>query len=190
MRNPVRKSTLIILLILIAGLLAGKTAVQKMLNYMDDLDSQIEQCKFDLQNATTEILNNQEYIKKWNSISDFKNELIEDRQTNFMGYLQGLEAQRDFDFTDLSVPSVGRLMDENNDFQVLSYKLTFPVDLEDLVEFLAQIDSSDTLLHIDRIEITKRKAPLPGRPQDLMVKMTVSTPATAQPAGDTSTDGE
>jgi len=92
---------------------------------------------------------------------------------------------------------MGATEEDKEEFQELSYKLTFSADLEELVDFLEKLDSSDRLLRLDRLEITpKWKSTYGGgiyemripSSKDLLVKVTVSTPAAQPPTAPVDTE--
>ena len=184
MKERQKHIVLFVFFICVVVVLLGRMVSVWMLNYLKNLDNQIAQQQVVLSEATGVIKDNEEYINKWQEIRGFQDEPVEDRQTQFSAYLEGLEEQREFVFSQVT-PSE-RPMEGNAKFREFSYQLTFWANLEDLVEFLAQLDQSERLVRIDNLEISHRKvvyrdrytAFLPGA-RDLLVKVTATIPAAA-----------
>lgn len=186
-----RKHLVIVLIVFgCVVLLFGRLLAGQMRNYLQSLTDQLEQLRSDHNDANLQIAQNAEYVLRWVQIKGFQAEPIEQRQNDFTAYLLGLASERDFSFGDLGDP-VGRLLAEDGRFQILRYQLSFYCDLEDLVEFLARLDSSQELLRVEFLRVSPRKTAypvrydllLPGsRRGDLSVDMTVAIPAAASPA--------
>lgn len=175
--------------------LFGRVLAMRMRNYLHELDTQIAQLELQRNQAYEELKTNNAYVEQWDGISNFLNEPVDVRRANFIAYLQQLEKQSEILITSQG-PFSARRMDENPDFQILSYKLSFSCNLKGLVEFLACLDEEDKrLLRIENLKIIPRQRPVYATPprysQDLpgarplSVEMTVSIPA-ASPLSDTS----
>ena len=185
MKRRKREITLMVFAAFIVAFFLGRAIFSRMTAYMSKLDADIDHQKTLLATANMEIKKNAEFVKKWNEIKSFMQEPVEERKNIFTAYLQSLEAQRDFDFDDLSL-SEGAVMQDHEEFQTLSYKLTFSADLDDLVEFLDRLDLSEKLLRVERLEIfikrkissyaTRYETSLPST-KNLFVTVTVSIPA-------------
>jgi hypothetical protein len=177
-----RRYIVAIVLLAILILLLGHMTVGWMRTYLYSLERRIEQSKLALKTIDDECNINTKYKNKWKEISGFQNEALEDRQTQFTAYLQKLEADRDFDFGQMT-PSE-RPLKETKEFQELSYKLVFSANLKDLAMFLARLDESDKLLRIDSLNISCKIIPQYDRYRmpllstaDLQVELTVTIPA-------------
>lgn len=187
-----RKRKIILILIgIVVLLLTGRWIYIKMTDYLDGLDTQIAEVQTNLSLARKELDDNSEFVEKWNRISSFKNAPMDERGTKLTAYLDSLAADLNIVYQNLSAPS-SRPFKDNQEFQMLRYKLVFPADLKDLVEFLHRLDSSDRLIRIDRLQINRRKTsysnyyetPLPST-KDLTVEITISIP-TAVPKTESS----
>lgn len=172
-----RKQILIVFIsaaVLILGWRIGLLMQQKLMR----LDDHIAMLKDEIQEDLEGYERNKIYLDKWEAVSGFQNEMVEKRDMHFTEYLQRLEMDRDFFFASLGSPT-NKPFETNEQFQQLSYDLNFNSDLEDLVEFLDDLDRSTQLLRIDRLHITKKNTGFGfGRLlTDLSVEMTVSIPA-------------
>ena len=172
-----RKKILILFIsaaVLILGWRIGLLMQQKLVR----LDDHIANLKDEIREDLEEYERNKIYLDKWEAVSGFQNEMVEKQDTHFTEYLQRLEMDRDFFFASLGSPT-DKQFESNEQFQQLSYDLNFNSDLEDLVEFLDDLDRSTQLLRIDRLHITKKNIGFGfGRLlTDLSVEMTVSIPA-------------
>jgi len=188
-----RRTTILVLGILLVALFLAQRMAEKMQSYLGKLDDEISAQEDLLAAATLEIDSSKGFLAKWNAIRGFQDEPVEERQNKFTAYLQSLETERIFYFSSLGSAS-GRPLESNPDFQVLSYDLSFYADIADLVEFIAQLDDSDKLVRLEKLRISHRKEPqtryetafprtLTQPRGDLWVEMTVSIPA-AQPTTD------
>ena len=182
------KSVLAVIIVAVAvcGLL-GRAAVLRMSAYLEGLDAEIAERRAELARMQEDRQTNEEYLGAWEQIAGFGGEPVQEREMKFTAYLQNLASERYFDFTDLGAPT-GRPLAEDNAFQVLSCDLKFYTDLADLVEFLDRLDSSEELLRVQRLSVSRRPSlyssarryvrELPSsRVMDLWVEMTVATPA-------------
>jgi len=181
------KYIIVIFLSAILILLLGHMTADWMMEYLRSLAERIDEAQVKLKTIDDEYAINTKYKDKWQEISGFQNEPLEDRQTQFTAYLQKLEADRDFDFGQMT-PSE-RPLKETAEFQELSYKLVFSANLKDLAMFLARLDESDKLLRIDNLNISCKAVPHYDRYRmpllstaDLEIGLTVTIPAALRPA--------
>ncbi|MBI9017878.1 MAG: hypothetical protein JEZ07_11530 [Phycisphaerae bacterium] len=169
----------IILMVFIAIVVSGSLGqwiTMKMIDRLKDKDNQIRDEQQELV-AIEELKNsNRGYVDKWESISEFKDEPIGERRTKFTSYLQGLGSSQGITFEVLSEPTE-QPMKEASKYQTLSYNLTFSSDLYSLSEFLSQLDNSERLLRIEKLDITKKKSSIYSIEPDLTINLTVSIPA-------------
>jgi len=195
MRNRRRQVVILITGGLVVALLVGRAVGLRMVGYLETLDKEIQAQRELLQQIDAEIRTNQPVVDNWNRIKGFADEPVVERQTNFSGYLQSLQAERDFEYMVMGPPA-GRPMEDRPEFQTLKYELSFYADLEDMVEFLAALDRSERLLRIERLKISIRqdyKGLFDLRPAAtgrvgqgaLAVEMAVVIPAAAPPPPDT-----
>ncbi len=188
-----KRKIIIIFICLGGGLLLARFIYLKMNRHLTDLDSQIAKLDTDLQLARNEIEHNQDFVDKWAKISSFQDEQTDERGTKLTAYLDSLVAELDIVYQEISAPNAQQLK-ENQEFQILSYKVVFTAYLEDLVELLDRLNTSDRLIRIDQLQITRRKTayagyyetPLPST-KELTVEIIISTP-TAIPKNDTMTE--
>lgn len=137
--------------------LVGRVLALRMHNYLNELDDEIAQLERQRNQTDEELKTNNVYVEQWDSISGFVNEPVDERRANFITYLQQLEQQSEILITSQG-PFSARRMEENRDFQTLSYKLSFSCDLKGLVEFLALLDEEDKrLLRTDSLKIVPRQ---------------------------------
>ncbi|MCH9022337.1 MAG: hypothetical protein IID32_06200 [Planctomycetes bacterium] len=181
MINGQKRKQILILFICAAVMLLGWRIRLRMQETLFNLDENIAVLEHERTEAQEGYDRNKKYLKMWEAVSGFQDEMVEKRDTQFTEYLQRLEMDRDFFFASLGSPT-GKPFESNEDFQQLSYDLNFDCDLEDLVEFLDDLDRSTQLLRIGRLHITKKN---PGFGfarflTDLSVEMTVSIPAAQQ----------
>jgi hypothetical protein len=176
---------LLIVALIAAAFLAGRQVAVKMHRHIQSLDEKIAERQIQLDFAQAEVNNNKDYVRKWDTIRGFRQEPVEDLQNKFTAYLQSLETERRFHYSSLGSAS-GRPVEAGSEFQVLSYNVSFFANLDDLVEFVGQLDNSDKLLRIERLKITRRAdyqtlresvVPTFWSPGDLSVEMTVAIPA-------------
>jgi hypothetical protein len=144
------------LAVFVLTVLLGRLVVVKMRNYLKELDNQKFALNQQLLQTTSEMNANKEYLEKWNQISGFLEEPLEERQSKFTAYLLSLQAERNFIFTSMSPPTE-RQLEDNSEFQMLSYIIKFDADLEDLVEFLGQLSYSKRLFRIEKLDIQRNK---------------------------------
>ncbi len=189
MRMRRRHILLLALVGLTAAVLLGREAGLRMVRYLDGLEAQIAKCQDELHLLEVEVESGQAVVTNWERIRIFADEPVVERQTNFSAYLQSLQAERSFNYMIMG-PPVGRPLEGQPDYQILKYELSFYADLEDLVEFLARLDTSERLLQIERMKINLRQeyksylddiGPITLRTPagNLSVVMAVSIPAAA-----------
>jgi len=181
MINAEQRKQILILFISAAVLILGWRISLRMQEKLFQLDEDIAVLEHERTEALEGYQRNKIYLEKWEAVSGFQDEMVEKRDTQFTEYLQRLEMDRDFFFASLGSPTE-KPFETNEQFQQLSYDLNFDSDLEDLVEFLDDLDRSTQLLRIGRLHITKKN---PGFGfarflTDLSVEMTVSIPAAQQ----------
>lgn len=186
-----RYQVMLVIIGCVAAALIGRNIAGRMESYLNQLDKDIVDAQNTLQKIADEIEQDKGYLTKWEEIQGFQDKAVEVEQTDFTSYLQRLETERDFVFNILGSP-VGRPMEEKPNVQILRYELTFFAELPDLVEFLAQLGSSQRLLRVERLIITRREIVRPDylfparrhendaaarRSEILSVTMTVAIPA-------------
>ncbi len=181
-----RKKHLFLIIVIIIALAAiCQVITTSMLGYLSKLDKKIEISQQKLLEVRREIQQNEKYVLKWKEISKVLSEPVPDRRTNFRAYLQSLV------LFDSLTPQTDKPLDANGKFQVLSYQLLFSVNLRELAQFLAQLDASDRLLRIEKLQVTTRPIPVHDvrwenslqSTRDLIVNLTVSIPAQASSPG-------
>jgi len=151
-----RYITILVLIVCAGALLIGYQLALQMRRYLIKQDDAISARNTRLVDATREIETNEPYVEKWDRIKGFQDELVEERQNDFTAYLQSLATQSNIVYEILD-PLSGQPMDEAPQFQVLKFKLKFSTDLEQLVQFLAQLDSSERLLRVENPRITSKQ---------------------------------
>ncbi len=154
-----------------------------MIDFLKGMDEEIHYTQLRQDELIQQIRDNKHYLDKWNSISAFQNESQEDRRTKFSAYLDGLEAEREFDFDNLGAPSE-RPLPGSTAFLELSYELRFSAHLEDLLHFITKLDKSTRLLRVDKLEVTRSAsgyrqrfatAPTGTKPLTVLVVVTIPT---------------
>ena len=155
MKRRKRDIAVFVLVIFLMGSLLGRQVVLWMGHHLTELDERIAKQEELLELANKEIQANSAYAVQWEEVSGFLNEPSEERKTNFTEYLQGLAARREFIFTDLG-PGDARAIEENPQFQVLEYELSFAVKLDKLVDFMVDLDASEELMSIEKMTVTAK----------------------------------
>jgi len=183
-----RKRHIIVLglVISIVTLLVGRSITWRMWDYLQALEKQVREQKAILAQAEEEITQNAAFVNKWNQIKGFQEEPVEDRKNNFSAYLNSLEA---LVFANIG-PATSQPIEDREAFQILSYKVTFSANLEELVDFLIELDQSERLVQIDQLRITSKGLGTPRgsysmtlpSSADLEVVFTVSIPAAQSPS--------
>lgn len=186
MKKRRKHITVLILLLLLASSASGYRVARHMQRHLQYLDEQITEKDQQLAAAAAERSRNQIYLEKWRQISVFQQESPAERQTTFTAYLQSLQTKSNIRF-ELQGEPRARPMEENGEFEILSFILRFPANLENLVDFLHELDASGRLLRVESLKISRRPRPaysehfmsdLPGTiHRSLQVEMTVAIPA-------------
>ena len=177
----------------VGALLLGWNVAMWMQTYLEEINNDIARLQLQLREVTDEIKQNKSYHQKWASISGFQRSPVVERKNMIERHLQSLGT-----VFDAFSPTKGEPIQENPEFQELSYVFDFSADLSDLTEFLGKLDHSDELLRITRLDMKRNpqsrpvsqslflRVPDTVRSGALTVRITVSLPAAQQPPEPTS----
>ncbi len=176
----------LIVVCIAAGLLFGNMIINKIVRQIDNMNSEIQAKKKEQDDIQKWITKNKSYVSKWEKISEFQSQSVADLQTRFASYLQATASKNAFNFDKQSAPT-GKSIKDHEEFQLLTYKLTFSAAPGDLAKFLGALDKSDKLLCIDSMDVSSKKDSSPGyysmalsSTKDLTVNIDVSIPAATE----------
>ena len=184
MTNEQKRVIVIAIIAVIAVALAGRVVAARMRRHIGMLQQQIEECEKHLDQAGLEISTNGIYLKKWQDIRGFQDQKAEDRLNEFGAHLQELARESSLISRTQYIPTDQPMADDPA-FKILTYKRTFHADIEELVDFLARLDSSYELLCAEKVTIS-RLAPFTSRydmrlpstkTAGMLVEISVATPA-------------